>query len=413
MQIKKILSTLGIMLLSSVALAEQKNECEELEKYLEDNVQDYRRICDDYDQDVLDICVVNDKGEVKQLRIENTMLNEEQTNHVLSYNKALIDLFYKVDFGKHSKYFEFPSIISKITTLEKLRLSGKSTINKGIINGSKGLKHLTLRNTQLYKYNIDEIASLTNLNELVLQECEILDNSDLKSLSALKNLTKLELIGSDEDAEKITRFDNAFNNVKKLKIDSYIFTQNFINDISTMTNIEELSIRYSRMGKEIDYSPLKKLTKLRSLYIYNSVNEGAKIEFPTSLKKFTMEYGHINQDFIDEVGKITNLEELQINDPTINYALNFDSFKNLSKLTNLQLTYFLTEEGFLNSEFKKFPDSICTLKNLKILNLHSNNIHDLPEEISNLTNLESLDLSFNRKMNGNLEPLANLKKLKN
>lgn len=31
-----------------------------------------------------------------------------------------INSFYKVDFGKHSKYFEFPSIISKITTLEKL-----------------------------------------------------------------------------------------------------------------------------------------------------------------------------------------------------------------------------------------------------------------------------------------------------
>jgi len=69
MYFKHILkNTFCFALLSSFALIKAKrNDCEEIENYIVANVKDYRKICDDYDIEMIRTCEVNDNGQLTNL----------------------------------------------------------------------------------------------------------------------------------------------------------------------------------------------------------------------------------------------------------------------------------------------------------------------------------------------------------
>jgi len=77
-------------------------------------------------------------------------------------------------------------------------------------------------------------------------------------------------------------------------------------------------------------------------------------------------------------------------------------------ITQLEL---LTELNLSENQLQKIPPSVCQLKNLKVLALHGNKINGIPADIKKLTSLEVLDLSGNQ-LTAIPDVLAEMKHLK-
>jgi len=400
-------------LLSLFTLTEaKKNDCEEIEDYLVENIKKYREICDDYDIELIRNCEVNSNGEVTKLYLMNFLLNEEQTEKVLSYS-TITDLTYRVYYSKYSQgYEDFPPIISTMKNLENLRFINVD-VPKGFINGSASkLKILKFEYTNIQQNNIDEISTSTNLKELYFEACSLNKELDVTSFSKLKNLSKLTIHNSstkyvygDEVKGELPRFNNIFPSLKTLKLSDIIFTQNLVNDLGTVSNLEGLYLSDCDFDDKADYSPLKKLTKLKTIDFNCNLSEKVKIQLPINLKKFTSLYITITQYLVDALGAATGLEEIVLEDAKFKDNLNFDSFKNLSNLSKLDASHSWEEP------LKVIPKGFCYLKNLKYLDLSSGKITEIPDEISNLQNLETLKLG-NNEITGKLDSIGTLKNLK-
>jgi len=408
MHFKQILkNTLYLaLLLSSSALIEAKNDCDEIENYLEKNVKDYREISMDRDIEGIQECDVNKNGEVISLNVLNYMFNEKQIDKIVSYNTITEFKYQLYDNGYNPDFNGYPAGISKMANLRKLRIINVD-VPKGFAKGSSSkIEYLAFGSLNVQQQNIDDISTLTNLNELYFNFCSLDKKLDLTSLSKLKKLTKLKLSSDNfETRIELPRINNISSTVKKLEIQNYSITQNLIKDIATFTNLEELNLYDCNLGNTIDYSPLKKLTKLKSLQLKCEIDEKANVQLPTNLKKIKTEYITVSQKLVDSLSTNSGLEELIIYDSVFPEGINFDSFKNLPKLSKLSVSY-----SNYDNPLKVIPKGFCNLKNLKTLDLTLNQITEIPDEISNLQNLEELLLSSN-DITGNLEAIGKLKNL--
>jgi len=291
MHFKNILNnTFYFALLSSFALTEAKrNDCEEVKDYVSKNVENYAEVSHYYDEKVIDSCGVNENGEMSGLYVYNFMLKEEEVDRILDYD-TINELYYALMHNEYTQDYDvFPPRISKLTNLEILHIVDVD-IPEGFAKGSSStLKDLTIQGTKIQQQTIDDISTLANLERLHLNKCSINNKLRLKPLNKLKNFKSLSLTGSYENEITIT--------------------QNLINDISTITNLEELSFEYCIFKDTIDYSPLKKLTKLKNLFFDGELNPKAKIQLPSNLKTAYIQFLSVSQNLIDAL-TTTALEEL-------------------------------------------------------------------------------------------------------
>jgi len=386
MYFKNILNnTFYFVLLSSFALTEasRDGDCQKLDDFVSDNVENYAEVSHYYDERVIEVCNANENGEIIELSVYNFMLNDEEIDKVLSYD-TVKTLTYRFMHNEHTKDFnDFPPRINKLTNLENLYI-GEVRIPKGIAAGSSStIKELSIARTTIQQQNIDDISTLINLETLDLRQCSLSNKLKLNPLNKLKKFKSLSLSGTSRNHITVS--------------------QNLINEIATFTNLEELYFEFCTFKDSVDYSPLKKLTKLKHLFIDDEFGKKAKIQLPPNLKTIVIQGLSVSQNLIDALTAITSLEEIQFNLVKFLDGLNFDSFKNLVNLTKLDIES--------SNDLNYFPKGFYSLKNLKILIFPSQNIKEIPDEISNLKNLEELDLSGNN-ITSDLDPIGNLKKLK-
>jgi len=407
MHFKQILST-TFYLLSSIALIEaKKNDCDKIEDYLVKNVKDYRKICNEENVELIQNCEVNNSGKITEFGILNFMLYEKEVDELLSYNTVTDFSYqhYNIGFSSLDRFKGYPAKINEMTNLEKLTVIDVDSIPKGFAKGSSSkLKYLIINSTNIQQQNIDDISKFTNLKELSFEYCTFDEGLNMSSLKKLKNLTTLEIISGDYDnVKELPRLNNS--NVKSLTIKNVLTTQNLIKDIGSFTNLEELYLDDCYLNKDLDYSPLKKLTKLKTLEIDCSIHKKAKIQLPTNIKNLKVDKAFISQNLINAISNITGLKELTLNANKFPDGLNFDSFKKLESLNKLSVVYSSSEYPL-----KTIPKGFCNIKNLKNLTLFYNGITAIPSEISNLKNLEELYLRFN-EISGDLDPLGKLNNL--
>ena len=132
--------------------------------------------------------------------------------------------------------------------------------------------------------------------------------------------------------------------------------------------------------------PIHKLIVEDSLYLNLSIYKEKATKFLTSKKSKS-----INKLFI------TNLNGW------VSY-----SFYTLNGETNLRVGDLEKAKGYV--EAAQFIKDIGNLKNLKVLSLSTLNLKQLPSSITQLKNLEDLDIGFNNKLNWN-EVTPKLKEL--
>jgi len=335
MKINTILKTvLGTSLLILPTLS-KKSECDELQKYLVDNVKDYLEISEDIDQEVIQSCTENDKGQIVDMHIENYILNQEQTNKILSLNSALTKLYYEVDAKKYIKYKEFPMALTKIPKLEKLTLNydGRDVIpiKKGVLKVSKTLKSLKLSNVELSNDNFNDISTLENLRGLEINEGKYGKNVSSDSLSKLKNLSTLNF------GYTLPKISTSIPSVKKLVFNSIPLTQENINALGKFPNVEELSLSmYGESAKNVDFKILKNLSKLKKLEITSDDVCKNLTQLPKSLVKINLTYCTVKDNLLEEISNLSNLEEL-VTDHTSFNRNKLDSLKKLTKLTTFEM----------------------------------------------------------------------------
>jgi Leucine-rich repeat (LRR) protein len=188
-----------------------------------------------------------------------------------------------------------------------------------------------------------------------------------------------------------------------------------IENVATLNNLEELNI-FNTENNLMNLNPLKNLGQLSSLEIkcpsVRYRNELFSVETNSfivlkKLKKLTIIEFNISQNNLDEIGSLSNLEELNFESCNFDSKLNFDSFKNLKNLSILKFKSFKSGGSGLN----QIPDSFGSLSKLKELTITKNEVTSFSKKLSNLKNLELLDLSNNSINDVIPESLKKLSKL--
>jgi len=269
--------------------------------------------------------------------------------------------------------------------------------------------------------------------------------------SAISKLNNLETI----DFYGFTNFkkgDIAMipKSVKNLYLSDFEINQSIIDDLSTLTNLELLSMR-TRFADGVNLEPLKSL-KLKKLIFSNDdlymttkkYLDPSVAKYIETLKILEVDSYALSQETIDEIATHTNLKELNLINCGYDENVTIDAFKNLVSLESLSIDgdlqycsesvnlfsgyscplYNFSEAIYSLTGLKKlilrghgsnfvYSELLANLTNLEYLDLSSNNMKSFPEAISQLTNLQYLDLSFNSftTISDAICELVNLKEL--
>jgi len=338
-------------------------------------------------------CYTNSEGEIYKLEINNQDLTEEQVNKLLSYD--LTELSYTIYCGRvngtspprHSGYSDVPSDIQNLKHLENLKIFYSSQIRTCTTNCI---------------FNV-----LSDIDKGVLK--------DLKSL-------------------------------KSLEIEGFNISQDNIDDISTLENLEFLNLEYSYMKSNLNYTSFSNLKNLSVLHILNSSNsyryKGSTvinsisdnlINNVPSLKELTITMPGNNVN----IRKLSNLEKLDV---TMKGDDNIYIINKMDKLVDLKLGY-VPNGQYDKTQYRISNNlNLCgKLDNLKSLHLSryspsKNNMIDIAclpnltdltlsscdiigpylselNESASLTSLNINVLTLNAQHMNGLSSLSNIKKL--
>jgi len=324
--------------------------------------------CDNIDTSLLESvtkCTTNDEGKINGLTIKNSDLTESQVNKLLSYD--LTSLSYTVNFESgdssippHPGYEEIPAAIGKLKNLESLEI--------------------------YYDCRLHPCASDCALSGIIN-----LGNNILKDLT----------------------------NLKTLSIGGIKVSQDNINEISNLKNLETLIFLYSYLDDSLNYESIGNLNKLNKLEV-NNIIDGYKMRdntfysntVPESLvksnkgiKELTMTFQPVaisNKD-------LPNLEKLKFT--WSGGEIDTSYIEQFENLTDLDISFRgrgISEEY----HYREINADLSKLKNLKSLGLKSITVtNELMNKITTLSNLESLYLTGVRFSEGVATELKNLKKL--
>ncbi len=175
---------------------------------------------------------------------------------------------------------------SEVEFIEELKANNKDIADISGLEHLSSLKVLDLGYEKVdgeYPNNnsisdLDPIASLDNLEELLVYKNNI---SDINSISGLNNLVRfsadvnnIDQIPDLSEITKLTRLDLAYNNISDIsnlssltQLDSLDISDNNISDVSSLSSLSQLTMLLFRNNQVEDVSPIANLNKLKYLFI--------------------------------------------------------------------------------------------------------------------------------------------------
>jgi len=241
-------------------------------------------------------------------------------------------------------------------------------------------------------------------------------NSFLKLIGVCILLTLVS--GENNECDTIRNYftDNENLNVKMCNTNNYgklisldlegpSITQADVNELKKYKSLISLSLfRIYELPKNLNFSQLKleeiyfenlKYSKSRNsdTFSYQYITKGV-LKSLKNVKNVSISGNKISQTTINELGSLSNVEKIVLELSGFDENLDFSPLKNAKKLTELTLSTYKTQ-----IPLSSFPDSLCQLKTLKILNVNYNNFSTIPKCISNLNKLQFLDLYGNNITN--------------
>ena len=300
----------------------------------------------------------------------------------IDYNNKGIEGFYEFYKGKKKveipghritdKYIEDISLLATLPDMEYLRLKGCITPDFSVLKKAKKLREFEIieHQTQL---SLSSIFEITQLENLMIENCEYFKGDNLKGIKKLTKLKRLKLYNlpivdisaisklkmievvdlTDLKIENTGKWDS-LNLLKELTLfDCNIETLDFLSHISSL---EVLSAKDN-------YLKSFNLKNTKNLY-YLNLNRN-------------------NITNIDNIGGAINLTGLEL---TSNNLSDITSLKNLKNLTLLNINHnHITDVCSLTSN-----------KKLERVNITDNPIGDISclKDLPNLKNLEARKTCF-------------------
>ncbi|KAL3744254.1 hypothetical protein ACJRO7_013502 [Eucalyptus globulus] len=246
-----------------------------------------------------------------------------------------------------SELIFFPSSMSKLGNLEELHASHTSLMEKVPINGLSSLKILILSHTDIYGFS-DKFDELSRLEKLDLRSCRMLQSLP-KSMSKLRSLQHLRLI----DCHRLQSLPELPGYLTILEVTCQHCT---LPQLSHLIHLRELTVSKCKLLESMpdlpsailklsiygcdelkefpSLSSLKllsqleiqncwELTKIKGLEALKSLRHlsvsGSKklskfdgLEHAESLRYLDMSSSSVNEDLVQGLGRLKNLEELDI-----------------------------------------------------------------------------------------------------
>lgn len=359
-------------------------------------------------------------NEIKLHKLKNISFLELD---ILSF-KEIENLFEEITQMPKIKYLKFytwteePIFIPK-KLLQKLKgiCIGK---NYSIPNTPNNLENLAIRRQSSHEIE----QTLSQINKIKIKYLEIkTDTLTKKSVQELAKFPQLKRLLID--VEKIAPFVNKLKDLKNLQslnITRHSLSNKDFHNLKKLKNLESLSITLDSLQSE-DCSSLWELPQLKKIKIYTYDNK--KLLWKKAQYR-NLETLHIKgklHKIDDDLSNFKKLQEIHIRYNNLkNLPENFSNLQELKILdisTN-QITQLPNEIGKLckleklfagRNKIKEIPKSIKYCKNLEIIDLRRNYIEKLPVELFELAKPRELKLSGN-KLTKLPKEIGNLKALK-
>jgi len=212
-------------------------------------------------------------------------------------------------------------------------------------------------------------------SSLILNEISKYNNLEDLKFAYDKDYTTLQTFSRYYTTIEKDFFKKNFPKLQKLELFGIEFSQENIEDISSLSNLEYLGLD-NCITKDINIKSLENLNKLSSVTLregksnshpiseYNQRGftcesyDFEKLKYFKNLKLLTLEFCEVTEEKIEAISNLTDLEELYI-DNSYDPLLSIKSFKKMKNLKKLTL------ERIENLDFKE----LATLDNIKYLNL--------------------------------------------
>lgn len=228
-----------------------------------------------------------------------------------------------------------------------------------------------------------------NLEDLIVQDCEI---KNIKDISVFKQLKKLDL--SINPLSNLVGIEGLINlqelNLSATDVDSDSKFEN----IQNLQNLRSLSLDYTKVKSIQGLEHAKKLRKLNlrntKIESFEDIEELENINYIDLSSCFDLDFNRLGLD------RMKNLEKLNLSSCIIK------SFQGLKKMTSLK--QLLLHNA---SEIKKI-ECLDYLENLRVLDLSETEISKI-EGLEGLSNLTMLNFATNKI--SEIEGIKNLKNL--
>jgi len=293
--------------------------------------------------------------------------------------------------------------LAGLTGLEELLLSSNE------ISSLEPLEELTNLMVLWLDYNkisdIEPLAQLTNLGTLILDGNDISDLQPLKELTSLmalqlgaNEISDLQPLEELTDLRSLWLGANEISDLQPLEeltdLRSLWLDKNKISNLSPLAGLAHLEVLELWDNDISDLSPLTELSELRRLSLHsNRVSDLSPLEGLAQLEMLSLSLNEIAD--IAPLKKLSGLENLSLDSNQINDLSPLESLTQLERLS-------------VQSNEIRDIRSLKQLTELRVLNLGRNYINDL-SVLAQLPHVERLWLQDNEI--GDISPLEDLSQL--
>ena len=286
----------------------------------------------------------------------------------------------------HCGLTEFPQVLFKLKSLKTLDIKENENI--------RNLPNTTENLTNLETLNI-RYCSLTEFPQVLcrlksLKTLDIGGNKKIQNLpDTLENLTHLETLNISECG--LTEFPQVLCKLKSLKIldiGGNKKIQNLPDTLENLTNLGALNMQHCGLTEFPQVlCKLKSLKELQVRWFDNIGSLQRTLDNLTNLETLSMS-SQGQTEFPKILCELSSLKTLHID-------YQFEENDRIQKLIGtLESLTHLENLSLRRCDLKEFPQDLCKLKSLKVLNIAGNDkIQYLPSALEDLTNVEILDLS--------------------